>query len=107
MVSNAYVPKAKATFGSVFDNETAGRKGGVAIVGWLDKHRGADWRKKEGVIIELRCIITASFDIGRSTGYHSGRSAVGRRGGRNPPNSAWAASRRGWLADRRSAPARP
>lgn len=70
VVSNAYVPKAKATF-VAFDNEAAGRKGGEAIVGWLDKHRGKDWRKSEGVFVELRCIITASFDIGRSTGYHS------------------------------------
>jgi len=70
VVSNAFVPKAKSTF-VAFDNETAGRKGGEAIVGWLDKHRGEDWRKQEGVIIELRCIITASFDIGRSAGYHS------------------------------------
>lgn len=70
VVSNAYVPKAKETF-VAFDNEAAGRKGGEAIVGWLDKHRGQDWRKNEGVFIELRCIITASFDIGRSTGYHS------------------------------------
>jgi ribose transport system substrate-binding protein len=70
VVSNAYVPDAKATF-VAFDNESAGREGGEAIVNWLDKHRGTDWRKQEGVIIELRCIITASFDIGRSTGYHS------------------------------------
>jgi ribose transport system substrate-binding protein len=70
VVSNAYVPDAKATF-VAFDNESAGREGGEAIVNWLDKNRGADWRKQEGVIIELRCIITASFDIGRSTGYHS------------------------------------
>ncbi|OCP19363.1 MULTISPECIES: sugar ABC transporter substrate-binding protein [unclassified Ensifer] len=70
VVSNAHVPKASATF-VAFDNQAAGRKGGEAIVGWLDKHRGADWRKQEGVIVELRCIITASFDIGRSAGYHS------------------------------------
>ena len=70
VVSNAYVPDAKATF-VAFDNESAGREGGEAIVNWLDKNRGTDWRKQEGVIIELRCIITASFDIGRSTGYHS------------------------------------
>jgi ABC-type sugar transport system substrate-binding protein len=70
VVSNAYVPQAKETF-VAFDNESAGREGGEAIVAWLDKHRGTDWRTKEGVIVELRCIITASFDIGRSTGYHS------------------------------------
>jgi ABC-type sugar transport system substrate-binding protein len=70
VTSNALVPKAKQVF-VAFDNEAAGRKGGEAIVGWLDKHRGQDWRKQEGVIIELRCIITASFDIGRHTGYHS------------------------------------
>jgi ABC-type sugar transport system substrate-binding protein len=70
VVSNAFVPKAKETF-VAFDNETAGRKGGEAIVAWLDKNRGQDWRQKDGVIVELRCIITASFDIGRHTGYQS------------------------------------
>ncbi|HEX2529010.1 MAG TPA: sugar ABC transporter substrate-binding protein [Geminicoccus sp.] len=70
VVSNAYVPKAKETF-VAFDNETAGRKGGEAIVAWLDKNRGQDWRSKDGVIVELRCIITASFDIGRHNGYQS------------------------------------
>ena len=70
VVSNAFVPKSKSSF-VAFDNETAGRKGGEAIVNWLDKNRGESWRKQEGVIIELRCIITASFDIGRSAGYHS------------------------------------
>jgi ABC-type sugar transport system substrate-binding protein len=70
VTSNALVPKARQVF-VAFDNEAAGRRGGEAIVGWLDKHRGQDWRTKEGVIIELRCIITASFDIGRHTGYHA------------------------------------
>lgn len=70
VVSNAFVPKAPQTF-VAFDNETAGRKGGEAIVGWLDKHRGADWKSKDGVVIALRCIITASFDIGRYGGYMS------------------------------------
>jgi ribose transport system substrate-binding protein len=69
VTSNAFVPKAKQVF-VAFDNEAAGKRGGEAIVGWLDKHRGQDWRKKDGVIVELRCIITASFDIGRHNGYH-------------------------------------
>ncbi len=70
VVSNAFVPNARETF-VAFDNESAGREGGEAIVNWLDKNRGADWKTKDGVIVELRCIITASFDIGRSAGYHS------------------------------------
>jgi ABC-type sugar transport system substrate-binding protein len=53
VVSNAFVPKSKSTF-VAFDNETAGRKGGEAIVNWLDKNRGEGWRKQDGVIIELR-----------------------------------------------------
>ncbi|WP_027132913.1 sugar ABC transporter substrate-binding protein [Geminicoccus roseus] len=69
VVSNAFVPKAKQTF-VAFDNETAGRKGGEAIVGWLDQNREG-WREKDGVIVELRCIITASFDIARHNGYQS------------------------------------
>ncbi|MFN8561154.1 MAG: hypothetical protein U0703_05910 [Anaerolineae bacterium] len=36
----------------------------------LNELRGRDWPSKGGVIIGLRCIITASFDIGRHTGYH-------------------------------------
>ncbi|MBX6324142.1 MAG: substrate-binding domain-containing protein [Rhodospirillaceae bacterium] len=70
VTSNALVPKARQVF-VAFDNEAAGRRGGQAIIDWLDKHRGTDWRNKDGVIIELRCIITASFDIGRHTGYHA------------------------------------
>jgi len=70
VASSASVPRAKSSF-VAFDNETAGRKGGEAIVNWLDEHRGSDWRQGEGVFIELRCIITASFDIGRSAGYRS------------------------------------
>lgn len=70
VTSNAWVPGAPQTF-VAFDNEEAGRLGGEAIVARLNELRGEDWPSKGGVIIELRCIITASFDIGRHTGYHS------------------------------------
>lgn len=66
---NAYVPDAPQTF-VAFDNERAGELAGQAIVDTLEKNRGPDWAKRGGVIIELRCIITASFDIGRHKGYH-------------------------------------
>lgn len=70
VTSNAWVPGVPQTF-VAFDNETAGRLGGEALVARLDKLRGKDWPKKGGVFIELRCIITASFDIARHTGYRS------------------------------------
>ena len=70
VTSNAWVPDAPQTF-VAFDNEEAGMLGGQAIVSRLDELRGEDWPSEGGVIIELRCIITASFDIGRHTGYHS------------------------------------
>jgi ribose transport system substrate-binding protein len=69
VVSNAYVPEAPQVF-VAFDNQAAGRLAGEQIVDFLNKNRGEDWPQKGGVIIELRCIITASFDIGRHTGYH-------------------------------------
>ena len=70
VTSNAWVPGVPQTF-VAFDNETAGRLGGEALVARLDKLRGEGWREKGGVFIELRCIITASFDIARHTGYRS------------------------------------
>lgn len=70
VTSNAWVPDAPQTF-VAFDNEEAGMLGGQAIVNRLNELRGEDWPAEGGVIIELRCIITASFDIGRHTGYHS------------------------------------
>ena len=70
VTSNAWVPDAKQVF-VAFDNEEAGKLAGEAIVKRLNTLRGEDWAAKGGVIIELRCIITASFDIGRHTGYHS------------------------------------
>ncbi len=70
VTSNAWVPDAPQTF-VAFDNEAAGRRAGEAIVARLDELRGESWRDDGGVIIELRCIITASFDIGRHTGYRS------------------------------------
>ncbi len=70
VTSNAWVPKAPQTF-VAHDNELAGKLGGEAIVSRLNELRGEDWPEKGGVIVELRCIITASFDIGRHTGYRS------------------------------------
>ncbi|NIA69684.1 sugar ABC transporter substrate-binding protein [Pelagibius litoralis] len=70
VTSNAWVPDAPQTF-VAFDNSEAGRLGGEAIVRRLDELRGKDWPTKGGVIVELRCIITASFDIGRHEGYRS------------------------------------
>jgi ribose transport system substrate-binding protein len=70
VISNNLVPGAKQTF-VAFDNEGAGRKGGEALVKRLNELRGADWAKNGGVIIELRCVITASGDIDRHNGYRS------------------------------------
>ena len=70
VTSNAWVPDAPQVF-VAFDNEEAGMLGGQAIVSRLNELRGEDWPSQGGVIIELRCIITASFDIGRHNGYHS------------------------------------
>lgn len=69
VVSNAFVPDAPEIF-VAFDNVEAGRLAGQVIVERLNELRGEDWPSQGGVIIELRCIITASFDIGRHTGYH-------------------------------------
>lgn len=70
VTSNAWVPDVKQTF-VAFDNEAAGRLGGEALVKRLDTLRGEGWRETGGTFIELRCIITASFDIARHTGYRS------------------------------------
>jgi ABC-type sugar transport system substrate-binding protein len=70
VTSNAWVPGSEQVF-VAFANEDAGRLGGEALVKRLKTLRGADWAQKGGVIIELRCIITASFDIGRHTGYRA------------------------------------
>lgn len=70
VTSNAWVPDAEQVF-VAFDNQEAGRLAGEALVQRLNELKGEDWAEQGGVIIELRCIITASFDIGRHTGYHS------------------------------------
>lgn len=70
VTTNAWVPGVKQTF-VAFDNEAAGRLGGEALVARLEALRGPDWAEKGGVFIELRCIITASFDIARHNGYRS------------------------------------
>lgn len=75
VTTNAWVPGVKQTF-VAFDNEAAGRLGGEALVKRLDELRGEGWRQDGGVFIELRCIITASFDIARHTGYRSVLDAV-------------------------------
>jgi ribose transport system substrate-binding protein len=69
VVHNANVPNAPQVF-VAFDNVSAGKTAGEAAVKALDAARGQSWRQSEGVFIELRCIITASFDIGRDKGYH-------------------------------------
>lgn len=70
VTTNAWVPGVEQTF-VAFDNETAGLLGGEALVNRLDALRGDGWKDEGGVFIELRCIITASFDIARHTGYRS------------------------------------
>lgn len=67
--SNAFVPNAPQIF-VAFDNADAGELAGKAIIDRLEKLRGPDWAQNGGVFLELRCIITASFDIGRHTGWH-------------------------------------
>lgn len=62
------VPGAPQTFVS-FDNVEAGAAAGQAVVKKLDELRGTEWRQEEGVFIELRCIISADFDIARHTGF--------------------------------------
>jgi len=69
VVHNANVPGAPQTF-VAFDNVAAGLTAGNAVVKKLDALRGTAWRTGTGVFIELRCIIGASFDIGRDKGYH-------------------------------------
>ncbi len=69
VVHNADVPGAPQVF-VAFDNVAAGQVAGNAAVKKLDALRGQGWRTGTGVFIELRCIITASFDIGRDKGYH-------------------------------------
>jgi ribose transport system substrate-binding protein len=67
---NALVPDAPQVF-VAFDNEEAGAAAGQRIVDRLTELRGPDWASQGGVLVELRCIITASFDIGRYTGWRS------------------------------------
>lgn len=50
------------------DANTAGQHSAEAIVTWLDANK-AGWQSGEGVIIALRCIVTAAFDIGRYSGF--------------------------------------
>jgi ABC-type sugar transport system substrate-binding protein len=67
---NAVVPEAPQVF-VAFDNVEAGALAGQRIVERLEQLRGSDWASQGGVLVELRCIITASFDIGRYTGWRS------------------------------------
>ena len=53
------------------NNAKAGEIAGNAAIKALDAARGQGWRQQAGVFIELRCIITATFDIGRDKGYHA------------------------------------
>jgi ribose transport system substrate-binding protein len=66
---NSFVPGVEQTFVS-FDGVTAGEKAAQAVVDTLDKNRGEDWRKGDGVIVELRCLITLSTDVDRHNGMH-------------------------------------
>lgn len=50
------------------DAKTAGKNSAEAIVKKLDSlHAG--WQSKPGLVIALRCIVTASFDTGRYSGF--------------------------------------
>lgn len=68
VVHNLTVPGAAAPF-VAFDNVTAGKLAGEAMVAAIAKARGADWASKGGTIVLLRGDITASFDKDRFTGY--------------------------------------
>jgi len=63
------IPNAWQLFVGI-DNTKAGLIAGQAAVKALDAARGTGWRTQTGIFIELRCIITATFDIGRDKGYH-------------------------------------
>lgn len=68
---NNAIPGGKLSF-VAFDNFAAGKGGGEYVVQRLEEVRGADWAETEGgVLVELRCIVTISADIGRHDGYHS------------------------------------
>ncbi len=68
VVHNLTVPGASAPF-VAFDNVTAGRLAGEAMLAGIEKARGADWAKQGGSIMLLRGDITASFDRDRFAGY--------------------------------------
>ena len=70
VVHNLVVPGQKAPF-VAFDNVTAGKLAGEAIVKQLEESRGSDWASKGGTIMILRGDITASFDKDRFAGYMS------------------------------------
>jgi len=65
-----FIPDAKSAL-VAFDNFGAGVIAGQYALERLNELKGEDWVSSEGVIIELRCIITISADIGRHEGYHS------------------------------------
>lgn len=68
VVHNLTVPGATQPF-VAFDNVTAGRLAGEAIIAALEESRGADWAEQGGTIMLLRGDITASFDKDRFAGY--------------------------------------
>ena len=70
VVHNADVPGAHETF-VAFDNVAAAHLAASRLVGALNKDRGTAWQHESGVFLELRCILGASFDIGRNKGYTS------------------------------------
>lgn len=65
---NNAVPGVAQTF-VAFDNRGAGRSGGEVLVQRLNTLRGQDWAQQGGVLVVMRCIITATFDIDRNAGY--------------------------------------
>ncbi|GAP15763.1 monosaccharide ABC transporter substrate-binding protein, CUT2 family [Longilinea arvoryzae] len=68
---NNAIPGGKSAFVAM-DNFAAGEGAAKYVVQRLEEVRGADWAKTEGgVLVELRCIVTISADIGRHDGYHS------------------------------------
>ena len=71
VTNNGAVPGGKSAF-VAFGNYEAGVGGANYVVKRLEELKGADWVKTDGgVIIELRCILTLSADIGRHNGYRS------------------------------------
>jgi ribose transport system substrate-binding protein len=70
VVHNNFVPGAPQVW-VAFDNYQAGVTAGEAWVATQERLHGEDWAEDGGVILILRCLITAAADIGRYEGYRS------------------------------------